>query len=371
MKIERFGTASVIMNNPGSIHNYFAWSSIVRLKNGQLAVAASGYRLGHVCPFGKAVMALSNDDGETFSRPAPIIDTCLDDRDAGLLAFGENGLILTSFTNTVAFQRSEALTHMNNDRTETRAAYVNAYLDLVTPEMEQAAYGTTFRVSFDNGTTFGDLYHAPVSSPHGPCALSDGTILWVGREYPKNNGHSKSILAYSIDVLTGESSFVGEITGFDEDGENLFPCEPYALQMPSGKLICHIRVQRGGENRIFTTYQSESPDFGKTWTKPHRIMGITEGAPSHLLLHSSGALICTYSHRDAQPLNSIKAIFSYDEGTTWSEPSVISEDAVWTRDHGYPTSVELSDGSVLTVFYAHPREDGPAEILKQKWSFKN
>jgi len=29
--------------------------------------------------------------------------------------------------------------------------------------------------------------------------------------------------------------------------------------------------------------------------------------------------------------------------------------------------VELSDGSLLTVFYAHPAADQPAVIMQQKW----
>ena len=89
MKIIRIGEPKIIMNNPYSLHNYFGWPTVARLQNGKLAVVASGFRLEHVCPFGKAVISYSEDEGEHYTAPAPVIDTVLDDRDGGILAFGE------------------------------------------------------------------------------------------------------------------------------------------------------------------------------------------------------------------------------------------------------------------------------------------
>ena len=62
-------------------------------------------RLEHVCPFGKAVISYSFDGGETYTLPAPVIDTTLDDRDAGICPFGESGVIFTSFNNSAEMQR--------------------------------------------------------------------------------------------------------------------------------------------------------------------------------------------------------------------------------------------------------------------------
>ena len=39
-------------------------------------------------------------------------------------------------------------------------------------------------------------------------------------------------------------------------------------------------------------------------------------------------------------------------------------------DIGYPSTVELNDGSLLTVFYAHLDRTAPAEIFAQKWRFE-
>ena len=55
-----------IIQNPNSKFNYFAWPSVARLHDGTLAAVCSGFRIGHVCPFGKVVMAKNTDDGKTF-----------------------------------------------------------------------------------------------------------------------------------------------------------------------------------------------------------------------------------------------------------------------------------------------------------------
>lgn len=357
MKIELIGEPTVVMSNPHSLHNYFAWPSVTRLQNGRLAAVASGYRLRHVCPFGKTVIAYSENEGETYTAPAPVIDTPLDDRDGGILAFGESGVIVTSFNNTVEMQR--------NRREAT--PYSQAYLDTVPADAEARYLGSTFRISHDCGVTFGEIFKSPITSPHGPTELSDGSILWVGRTYDTAN-EPDEIRAYTLDPESGKMTLLGKIEHTllaDETYEN---CEPHAIQLPDGRIIVHIRVHTApsGSKKpaALTLYQSESDDGGRTWTKPHALLGRTGGAPPHLLLHSSGALLCTYASR-AEPY-SILAMISRDGARTWEVDHVLHVNGV-NHDLGYPATVELRDGSLLTVFYAHPTQDAPAVILQQKW----
>ncbi|MBQ6065758.1 MAG: exo-alpha-sialidase [Clostridia bacterium] len=170
---EILSEARTILHNPGSIYCYFAWPSIARLNDGRFAVTCSGFRRDHLCPFGQAVMITSADEGKTWSAPVAVIETPLDDRDAGVVPFGENGVIVTSFTNTRAEQRA-----WNPGNAEFMA-----YLDTITDEDKARYLGSTFRMSFDGGNTFGDIRISPVTSPHGPMELSDGSLLWVGRTY--------------------------------------------------------------------------------------------------------------------------------------------------------------------------------------------
>ena len=146
LRIKIIEDAKTILDNPGQKYNYFGWPSIARLQNGKLAVTCSGFRRAHVCPFGKAVMMTSDDEGQSYTGAEAVIDTPLDDRDSGVVPFGENGVIITSFNNTRAAQRG-----WNPDNAEFMA-----YVDTVTDEDEARWLGSTFRMSFDGGQTFGD-----------------------------------------------------------------------------------------------------------------------------------------------------------------------------------------------------------------------
>lgn len=352
MKINIIGSARVVMDNPMSRHNYFGWPTVARLKNGRIAAAASGYRLAHICPFGKAVMAFSDDDGETYTRPFPVIDTPLDDRDAGLCPFGTSALIVTSFNNTAAFQRESGY----------GGEYRDSYLDTVTDEDEAKYLGSTFCVSFDNGITFGPLYKSPVTSPHGPTEMPDGSIIYVGNIF----GDSRRIAAYTLDPHTGAMQRLGEIPQLTGEIKDFLLCEPHTISLPDGTLLCHIRVEGDlpGKEHEFGTYQSVSVDGGKTWSYPTCIADPMCGAPAHLMIHSTGTIICAAARRN-EPWG-IVAFLSNDGGKTWSDSQFIYRDYI-SADLGYPATVELEDGSLQTVFYVHPEKDAPAIIMSQKW----
>jgi len=366
MIIKCIDKPKVIMSNRSSRHDYFGWPSVAKLQNGKLASVASGYRLSHICPFGKAVISYSEDAGETWTIPAPVIDTVLDDRDAGITTFGERGVVVTSFNNTMEFQRARAFTAAYEVDAETAAlrAYSNAYLDLIPAEVAAAALGSTYRISNDCGVTFGPLMHSPIMSPHGPSPLKDGTMLWVGRPFEDVPGVSYTH-AYRM-YPDGSMEKLGEIEDIYDGEERLLSCEPHAIELPDGRFICHIRVQRSvpSQDRIFTTYQSVSEDGGKTWSKPEQLLEKRGGAPAQLLQLKNGKLLSVYGYR-MQPFG-LRFMVSADGGRTWEKNLVLCE-GFPTGDLGYPSTVELDDGSLLTVFYAREIKDGPALIMQQKW----
>ena len=255
MKIELIGELKTVMSNNESMHKYFGWPTVARLKNGRIAVGASGFRLAHICPFGKSVISYSENEGQTFTAPAPVIDTVLDDRDAGLCPFGESGLIFTSFNAGVETHRK-----YNEERTDPlRKAYIEAYLNTVSEQEEQRISGLTYRVSRDNGITFGPIMKSPISSPHGPIELSDGSILWVGTAYETG---SNEIVAYKLDPESGDTEYLG---GIDTSGIKALgrtPSEPCAIELSDGTILCHVRSAGGNS---FTLYQTESKDGGRTF----------------------------------------------------------------------------------------------------------
>jgi len=363
--INKLGDTKVIMSNSYSKHNYFAWPTVAKLQNGKIAVVASGFRLKHICPFGKTVIAYSEDNGETYTAPAPIINTVLDDRDGGIVPFGKSNVIVTSFNNAIAFQRR--ISHVSS--------YSLAYLDTLTKDEEEAALGATFRISNDFGVTFGEIFKSPITSPHGPVELPDGSLLWVGRTFnPKNEQRLgiDCIQAHTINA-DGTMEFVGEIENVRIGDLQPLSCEPHAIVLDDGTILAHIRVQLYKEG-IFTIFQSESPDNGKTWTKPRQILPNCGGAPPHLIKHSSGMLICTYCYR-GEPYGKgttfgIRAMFSRDNGKTWDIDYSLYDSNI-SCDLGYPSTIELEDGTLITVFYAQQEENGPAVIMQQKWRVKD
>ena len=364
MNIFEIEKPRVIVSNKDSFHNYFAWPTIARLLDGRIAVAASGFRLSHICPFGKMTLSFSENNGKTYTKPTPIIDTPLDDRDGGICAFGDSSVIVTSFGLSSDFYRKRYSTE-NTCLNSPYKDYVAAYLDTITEEVNERWIGPKYRVSHDNGRTFGEIKRCPVMSPHGPTPLPDGGLLWVGSlfdaEVSGDPEKAKNrVRAYKFDPETEEFYEIGMMS-FSED--DIKPCEVHAIALDNNRIIAQIRIEKR-----FCIYQSESSDGGVSWSTPHAINPDRDGAPPFLLKHSSGALISLYGHR-TEPCG-IKVMVSLDDGKSWSEGVKIYETHLTGRnstDLGYPSAIELEDGSILTVFYARTGDGSNAEILQCRW----
>ena len=78
--------------------DYLAWPTIAVAGTGEVLVVFSGDREEHVCPYGKTLLIRSSDGGETWTDPAIINNTPLDDRDAGIIELASGTLVMSSFT---------------------------------------------------------------------------------------------------------------------------------------------------------------------------------------------------------------------------------------------------------------------------------
>lgn len=353
MKINIVDKARTICSNPNGIHNYFGWPSVTKLQDGSLMMIASGFRIAHICPFGKVIVCRSYDEGKTWTAPEVVIDTPLDDRDGGVMTFGEKGVMITSFNNPPSFQRKEC---------QGNVVYGNAYLDEVEKRGGWEKYlGSMIAISNDGGKTFGDPITVPITSPHGPCELNDGTIFYVGRLFDDVNS-DRHIECHTV-TPDGKTEMRSRI---DDISPDLLSCEPHAIQLPSGRIVVHIRVQ-DNTGKIFTIYQSISDDNGYTFSKPVKLLADNGGSPAHLLYHSSGMLVSVYGHR--KPPFGVKAMFSKDNGETWDIDNILIDDG-YSPDLGYPASVELENGDILTVFYAKESSGGASVIRQVIWNFE-
>ena len=58
---------------------------------------------------------------------------------------------------------------------------------------------------------------------------------------------------------------------------------------------------------------------------------------------------------------------SRDGGVTFGEETLIGPEA-YIRDQGYPSTVELDGGSLLTVYYQRYEDDPFCSVLYSKWT---
>lgn len=332
---------------------YHGWPTLGQRKTGELLAVYSGGREDHVCPFGRVELIRSNGNGEFWSWPEVIMDSPIDDRDAGICETSAGSLLVTTFT-SLAYQN---VMKKASAWPAERVARWNAVNRRGTAQQFQSLLGTWMLRSTDGGMTWSKPYQVPVNSPHGPTSLLNGHLLYVGKKLWEPG--QKVGVCRSID--DGQTwNWISDIPARPGDRVEDYH-ELHAIESADHRVIVHIRnhnQQNKGE-----TLQCESSDGGKTWTVPHSI-GVW-GLPSHLLRLRNGALLVSYGYRRAPFGN--QARISHDHGKTWSEPLTISADGAGV-DLGYPSTVELSDGKLLTVWYERRKESPRAVLRMARWS---
>lgn len=344
---------------------YHAWPTLLRRRNGELIVAYSGGREGHVCPFGRVEIIRSNDNGQNWSWSQVVMDTPIDDRDAGVAETPKGTLLVSTFT-SLAFEKPfQEAKGWSAERTERWQSVYRA----TTPEQRQSLIGSWLVRSTDGGLTWSSPYRVPVMAPHGPVATPSGRLLYAGVEYTGGSSRRVGVWESTDDGLTWQ--WLAPIPGRESDNSDEFH-ELHIVEAANGHLVAQVRNHNAANNR--ETLQSESADGGRTWSVVHPI-GVW-GLPSHLLRLRDGNLLMTYGYRRAPRGN--HARLSRDNGKTWSEPVILSNDG--TGDLGYPSTAELASGDLLTVWYEHrlpgttPEKvpDGPLSVLRQaRWRLKS
>jgi hypothetical protein len=331
---------------------YCGWPTVARRASGELIVVWSGGREAHVCPFGRTDSMTSHDNGETWSWPRTLIDGAIDDRDAGVLETKKGTLIVTNFTSLAYVP----LLAKSAEWPEAKRRAWEAVHGRVSDEVRQAELGQWAIRSTDGGLSWSTRIPTILNSPHGPVQLADGRLLYAGKELwtgERRNGVSESL----DDGLTWR--WLAEIPTRPGDAGREYH-ELHAVEASAGRLIAQIRNHNAANAK--ETLQTESADGGRTWSMPHPI-GVW-GMPSFLLKLRDGRLLMTYGYRQAPFGN--QARVSEDQGATWSEPLVISGDGV-SGDLGYPSTVELADGTLLTVWYERMKDSTKAVLRQAKW----
>jgi hypothetical protein len=299
----------------------------------------------------------SLDSGATWSHSRVLYDGPIDDRDSGVIETAKGTLLATTFT-SLAYEPVLAKAEKSGTWAPEKVASWKATRDLLTPEQRKAALGEWVLRSTDGGLSWSAPIPTIVNSPHGPIQLKDGRLLYAGKQLWTGGGKI-GVAESKDDGMTWQ--WLADIPARAGDPGPREYHELHAVEANDGTLIAHIRNHN--KTNSGETLQAESMDGGKTWSELHTI-GVW-GLPSHLLRLREGRLLMTYGHR--RPPFGNQARISADEGKTWSEAIMLSTDGIG-GDLGYPSTVELEDGTLLTVWYETMKKIPLAGLRQARWT---
>ncbi len=354
----------IVSRMADSIFPYQGWPTVTADHNGHLLVAASGFRASHVCPFGKIVLYKSIDYGESWTPPTVIHDSSMDDRDAGILHLGNGKLLLSWFNRSPSEYRTPHYEKLlDNIHPYLKDAVYTMTDQLDSLSADQTALGSYIKIS-KNGNQWSTPIQVPIMAPHGPNRCADGTLIYLGLSHHPTDDLPDNTFAFYASKDDGHNwnrKWMINASEWSLEDEEF--CEPHVIELPDGSLLGAFRIDKAGNMTIATI---RSTDGGYTWTKP-KATGIC-GGPPHLMLHSSSKLILSYGRRTA-PYGQ-RAAVSYDNGITWKDEYIL-DNCPESRDLGYASTVELPDGTLITVYYQRLPGDTFSSILYTKWMLED
>lgn len=332
---------------------YAAWPALARAPNGDLILAFIRTEQ-HLAPDGAVVTMRSRDQGVTWSQPVVAYNSPIDDRECGLTV-GPDGTMLLHVWSTFW----QAANYTDLAPGSYPAPMIARWIKQVDSPAYRAAgtlQGAHVLLSHDSGLTWSEPRPGP-DSIHGGITLQNGSLLTAGYRQEE-----KSISIYTAATPAGPWSLRQRVSS--PTPATLHFGEPHVLQLSSGRIILLIRtdaVPYDDGRADLVLWETYSDDNGQTWAKPFPTP--LWGFPPHLTTLHDGRILVSYGYR-RKPYGERAALSA--DGLTWdaSQVIVLRDDAP-NLDLGYPASLEVSPGVVLTVYYQKPALD-PADRFRHK-----
>ena len=311
----------------------------IRLQSGEVLTVFRGGG-SHVDRRGRLDMIMSQDSGKSWSAPWTVIDESEDDRNPALGQL-KDGSILLAYSILSGYD--------DNGHTFKGGRYARVFDGVYL--MRSTDKGKTWSKPERSEAVHQFYAGKGAVSPYGKIQqMADGTVVMaVYFDFAGERGHESYIFRSKDNGKTwGEPSLLGK--HYNETAITL---------LPNGDMLAAMRSEVAKD--LFVT---RSTDQGRTWSTPMQATTALQH-PADLIVLQDGRVLLSYSERNAP--RGVKAILSRDNGKTWDKanPIVLADDAP-NFDCGYPSSVEVSKGRIVTTYYQVDDEKNAPATAKAK-----
>ncbi len=314
-----------------AIDNKCAWPNLTLMPDGSIVASIFGEPC-HQLWEGSSECWISHDGGKLWSFVSiPVAHepgTCRGDLAAGLTH--DNAFVVLCAGRKFAAPRGQRL-----DRPLTPEEQGDQEPMVCRSEDGCQTWSRTLSVTPPPGVSvvipFGDV----VVLPQGRLGVSGYSM--------KEGGLDSAWILFSED--DGRSWGDARLIGADRYNETDL------LYLGDDSLLAAARSTGGGETYIFA-----SDDCGQTWTERGPVT-LSLQMPAHLCALQDGSILLSYGVRNRGMLG-VCARISRDQGLTWDPPRVLFNTTVNIAnaspkgvDGGYPASVQLGNGTIVTAYY--------------------
>ena len=229
-----------------------------------------------------------------------------------------------------------------------------------------------FYTSLDRCRSWDGPYRIPLFGLAGIKARTDylvsnaGECLFFLTEAKDGGGEGRGVFCVRATDGGRELRFQSWVV---QTGEG-YAIMPASVRLSPSSILVAVRRRDGvldtAKSRCWIDLFASNDDAG-TWEylgTPVQDTGIG-GNPPTLTCLRDGRLCITYAYR-SHPAG-MRARISDDQGMSWSD-EIILRDGAGNHDIGYPRTVQLTDGTILTVYWFNDHAEGERYIAATRWT---